>query len=219
MLRGKGHGPSLSFDTEQQRKGLLDRTGLARRILEAEERAIEGGRPAREERLDHADVLGEPVDPGPNLTELDPVRVMFVDLPARTQAEDHSTITDLVHGGGPGGKHRRVAVGGASHQRAEPNARGRLGQGGHRGGGLEHGNCCRLPDRLVVHEVVSHISRVPASCLGLEHQSSSLGIGAFGVGPEGESHGPNLPASPPPAPRSIVPAYGYIASPGRRSCL
>jgi hypothetical protein len=115
-----------------------------------------------QETAQHLHGLLEPVEPFPHRRQFDAVLLMLVALPSGADAEHQPAAADPVDGGRHVRHHRRVPVGVAEHQGADPDP-------GHERGHRRDGGD-RLQDRTGAsarHEVVGDVHAVPAGCLGM----------------------------------------------------
>jgi hypothetical protein len=184
---------------------VLDRLGLADGVLELVVLAVDGGRGLPQQTVQDLQRFDETVQALLDRRQLDAVLLVLVDLPAGADAQGEPAVGDPVDGGRHVGQHRRVPVGVAIDQRADPHPGHDRAQRGHQRTALQDGGVGRPAGAGVRHEVVGDVDAVPAGVGRVPGHLENLTVGLPGAGPDRKSHTGTLPRHPAPAPDRVGP--------------
>ena len=166
VLRGDLQRPLLAAATDEDaRSAGLDRARDVERLVDPVVGPGEGRAVLGEHRPDDRQRLVEAVHPLADRRELVAVADVLLLVPGRPEPEDRPTAGDDVERRRRLGQERRVAVGHAGHERAQPDPRRLAGERGEGRPALEH----RIGDRsdaLDLVEVVHHGDEAEPGRLG-----------------------------------------------------
>jgi hypothetical protein len=131
---------------------LLDRLGLAVRLLEGVVGALVGRALLGQQSDDDVAGLVEPVHALLDAEQVDAVRVRLVGVPTGAEAQLEATVGDLVERGSHVREHRRVPVRNPGDEHADAEPAGRLGQRRERDPPLQARPAAIAEDRFEVVE-------------------------------------------------------------------